>query len=78
MIRLFALLPEGPLELIMRDEYILIRIRQNETAKSEKHGDIKSRYSFIGIGHTRDPEASVNAEEILAREIKRDSGWSLD
>jgi hypothetical protein len=39
---------------------------------------LKHRYDFIGIGHTRDPQASVNAEEILEREVKRESGWSLD
>lgn len=37
----------------------------------------KRRYSFIGIGRSKHGKASVTAEEILAREIDRRSGWSF-
>ena len=36
-----------------------------------------NRYSFVGIGESANDDVSENAEEILASEIKRRSGWSL-
>jgi hypothetical protein len=37
----------------------------------------KRRYSFVGIGRSGRGRASVDAEEILAREIDRRAGWSF-
>ena len=34
------------------------------------------RYSFIRAGRTRNPRASVEAEEILEREVDRSDGWT--
>lgn len=71
----------GQVEVIVTSEYVLVRpkLPKPEPAPSEQTiAQLKGRYDFIGIGHTRDPQASVNAEEILEREVKRESGWSLD
>jgi len=68
-------------EIVVTKEYVLVRPKPSEPepVKTEQSiAELKRRYSFIGIGHTRDPQASVNAEEILEREVKRESGWSLD
>ncbi len=35
------------------------------------------RFSFVGIGQTRNPNLSEEAEEILSREIDRADGWTL-
>lgn len=35
------------------------------------------RYSFIGIGASKNGDISERAEEILAEEIKPRSGWTL-
>lgn len=69
----------GEIELIVTDDFILIRPKQVDTEPVVQQDSApKYDYSFIGIGQTRDPEASLNAEEILESEIKRESGWSLD
>ena len=34
------------------------------------------RYSFIGAGRTRNPRASVEAEEILERDVDSRDGWT--
>lgn len=39
--------------------------------------DKPKRYSFIGIGESKSGDISERAEEILAEEIKRRSGWSM-
>lgn len=69
----------GELELVVTEEFVLLRPKPT-TATFVVTDDSapKYDYDFIGIGHTRDPQASVNAEEILEREIKRESGWSLE
>ncbi len=38
---------------------------------------ISKRYSFIGIGQSKSGDISERAEEILAQEVKRRSGWSM-
>lgn len=69
------------IEIVVTKEYVLVRpkLSEPESVQTEQTiEELNRRYSFIGIGHTRDPQASVNAKEILEREIKRESGWSLD
>jgi hypothetical protein len=69
----------GELELIITDNFVLLRPKHD--VPSDVVSETESppyHYSFIGIGHTSDPTASVNAEEILEREIKRESGWSIE
>ena len=61
----------GELELLVTAEYVLVRPKhpsliEQETPRSPR------RYSFIGIAHTRNPRASVEAEEILEREFGRE------
>lgn len=61
-------------EVIWSEEYILVRPKTHPVQKTDKSG--KHRYSFIGIAQTRNPTASTDAEEILAREVSPRSGWS--
>ena len=73
-------------ELVIEDEYILVR--PQTTALLENRDQLSSsetapskpvrRFSFIGIGQTRNPKASVEAEEILQHEVDQREGWSLD
>ncbi|MBI3913363.1 MAG: hypothetical protein HY327_04150 [Chloroflexi bacterium] len=68
-------------EVVVGEDYVLVRPRPvvREPVTPDKETELpESRFDFIGIGHTRDPLASRNAEAILEREIKRTSGWSLD
>lgn len=37
----------------------------------------RAGYSFIGIGRSGNGKASVEAEEVLAREADRRTGWSF-
>ncbi|MBA3634640.1 MAG: hypothetical protein H0W58_17800 [Acidobacteria bacterium] len=48
---------------------------QSET--KPKTDQKSKRYSFIGIGRSETGDVSARAEEILEKEIKRRSGWSL-
>lgn len=68
----------GEFELVVTDDYVLVRAKVSSSPSVSDLEPVETRFDFIGIGHTRDPQASINAEEILEREIKRDSGWSLD
>lgn len=61
-------------EVIWSEDYILVRPKAHLTRRPNKSG--KHRYSFIGIAQTRNPTASTDAEEILAREVNPRSGWS--
>ncbi len=65
-------------EIVMRDEYVLLRKKTNGKTKPKKRRKKSSRYSFIGIGHSRNPRASVEAEKILEREVDRARGWTVD
>ncbi|TAH53700.1 MAG: hypothetical protein EYC68_02840 [Chloroflexota bacterium] len=66
------------LEVVMRDDYVLLKPKSNAKSKPKKRRKKSSRYSFIGIGHSRNPNASVEAEEILEREVDRVRGWTVD
>ncbi len=61
-------------EVVVGEDYVLVRPR---LATQTQSGERRSghRYSFIGIAHTRNPRASVEAEEILEREVNRRVGW---
>jgi len=68
-------------EVIVQDDYVLVRpkpLAPEKVAGDTDNLPLEKRFDFIGIGHSRNPSASVEAEEILKREIKRESGWSLD
>jgi hypothetical protein len=70
----------GAFEVIVSDDYVLVRpkVSPKSTTTETEESQLQNRYSFIGIGHTREPNVSVEAEAILEDEIKRASGWSLD
>ncbi|MCW5852879.1 MAG: hypothetical protein KIT87_22600 [Anaerolineae bacterium] len=51
--------------------------RHEPMASQTKVGQTGRRYSFIGVGQTSDPKASVDAEGILEREADTHQGWSL-
>ncbi|MFZ4656377.1 MAG: hypothetical protein ACOYNY_05175 [Caldilineaceae bacterium] len=65
------------LEVVLIDDYVLVRphvtvIESNAQASAAEALPTKPtrRFSFIGSGHTRNPKASIEAEEILKREIE--------
>ena len=69
----------GEIELIVTEDFIIVRPKQDDSNSAvPEDANVSYDYPFIGLGNTRDPQASINAEEILEREIKRDSGWSLE
>jgi len=61
-------------ELELTNDHLLIRPKVNGQPSVKEE---KPRYSWIGIGHSGNPNASVEVEEILAKEIDRRSGWTL-
>lgn len=62
-------------EVVVEADYVLVRPKPKI---SHAKGEVKAhRYSFIGVGQTRNPRASVEAEDILEREADRREGWSL-
>lgn len=65
-------------EIVMRADYVLLKTKTNGKAKSKKPRKKSSRYSFVGIGHSRNPRASIDAEEILEREVDPIRGWTVD
>lgn len=65
-------------EVVMRDDYVLLKPKTNGKPKPKKRSKKSSRYSFVGIGRSRNPRASVEAEEILEREIDPVRGWTVD
>ncbi len=48
-----------------------------ETENKPEIEQKSKRYSFVGIGRSETGDLSARAEEILEKEIKRRSGWSL-
>ena len=63
-------------EIVVTDDYVLVRPKS--PALDERPSPRPAHhYSFIGIAHTRNPRASVEAEEILMREVNRRNGWEL-
>ncbi len=69
-------------EVVMTDQYVIIKPKQTATKQTTQQKKITNpatrarRFSFIGSSHTRNPQASLQAEEILEAEIDRRSGWS--
>lgn len=57
-------------EVVVEDDYVLVR------AKKSGVREVGRRYSFIASGRTRNPRASVDAEEILERETDRSDGFT--
>ena len=51
------------------DSYVLVRPKAN--GKSTLRPSTSSRFSFVGIAETRNPNASIEVEEILERELGR-------
>ena len=74
----------GEMEVEMTADYVIVRPKaqtlvQGDELKLLRDTLVKQwRYSFVGIGRTRNPNASVQVEEILEREADRRQGWSLD
>lgn len=74
------------LEVIVADDYVLVRpqpsVAVEETVRDATPTALPSgrtrRFSFVGSGQTRNPKASMAAEEILQREVDLREGWSLD
>ncbi|MFN8487234.1 MAG: hypothetical protein U0350_06550 [Caldilineaceae bacterium] len=62
-------------EIVTTSDYILVKPKSQTLPKvegmnGEQQPPTKARrYRFIGSGRTRNPKASVEAEEILTREI---------
>ncbi len=66
----------GEVEVVVTDEYVLVRPKPASPAPTRKPDVKHHRYSFIASGRTRNPQASAEAEQILEREADRRSGWS--
>ena len=64
----------GEVEVVVSKDYVLVRPK-NPVQSGGDAPKTGRRYSFIGIAHTRNPRASVEAEEILEREVDRRMGW---
>lgn len=65
-------------EIVMRRDYVLLKTKANGKAKTKKRRKKSSRYSFVGSGRSRNPRASIEAEEILEREVDAVRGWTVD
>jgi hypothetical protein len=65
----------GEVEVVVTPDYILLKPKA--TPADATKPDTPSRFDFIGIGESANPNLAEEAEEILTREIKQDSGWSL-
>ncbi|MCB8942679.1 MAG: hypothetical protein H6658_02770 [Ardenticatenaceae bacterium] len=61
-------------ELVLSDTFLLVRPKLSE----EPLPEVQERFPWIGIAETKDPTASERFEEILAEEIDRRAGWTLD
>jgi hypothetical protein len=61
-------------ELVLSDAFLLVRPKLSE----EPLPEVQKRFPWIGMAETKDPTASVRVEEILAEEIDRRAGWTLD
>ena len=64
-------------EIVLSETYVLVRPKKNGPESNLLPSE-SSRFSFVGIAHTSNPNASKEVEEILEREIDRRSGWTLD
>lgn len=66
-------------EVVVEADYVLVKPKRPDTDVEANAGSSKPshRYSFIGIGHTRDPKASMEVEDILERGADRRDGWTL-
>lgn len=49
--------------------HVLVRAKQEEPALLPSES---SRFSFVGIAHSRNPNASIEVEDILQRELGLD------
>jgi hypothetical protein len=58
----------------MSESFVLVRPKLSEEPLLE----VQKRFPWIGIAKTKDPTASARVEEILAEEIDRRAGWTLD
>ena len=68
----------GEVEVVMTDEYVLVRPKPASPAPTREPGAKRRRYTFIASGRTRNPGASTEAEQILEQEAHRRRGWSFD
>lgn len=57
-------------ELELQNDNVLIRPKPNRAA--ELHSSESTRFSFVGIGRSSNPNASAEVEEILQRELGLD------
>lgn len=66
-------------EVVVEADYVIVRPKRVDSTLEVGTAmrEMTQRYSFIGIGRTRNPKASVEAEDILEREVDRRDGWSL-
>lgn len=59
-------------EFEVRNGYVLVRPKRDDEAEQKQGWP----YEWIGIGKSKNPNASVEVEEILMAEIDRRSGWT--
>ena len=64
------------IDVIVTPEYVIVKPREQAPSTSPTHSQ-SERYSFIGIGVTRNPIASIEVETILEKEVTPDAGWSV-
>lgn len=57
-------------------EYVIVKPREVPQSATPEPSQ-SQRYSFVGIGETRNPTASVEVEAILEREVTPRAGWSV-
>lgn len=60
------------LELVFEQDYVIVRLKVIESPLA----DVKKRFPWIGMGRSGNPNASIEAEEVLSRELHRRSGWT--
>ena len=72
------------IEIVTTPDYVLVKPKSSPQPEEEpvngvhKPATKSRRYRFIASGRTRNPNASVEAEEILTREIDNRRGWSVE
>jgi hypothetical protein len=64
-------------DVVVTPEYVIVKPREEIQAASPEPSQSR-RYSFVGIGETRNPTASVEVEAILEREVTPRAGWSVN
>lgn len=62
-----AYLPGEQFELVVSEKHILVRPKTNGTHSLQPSES--SRFSFVGIATSENPNASVEVEEILQQEL---------